>query len=255
MFSKTIRENKSKIAFVLLVLLLGTGALYVQGYFDLWKRVDPLMYGDSQLKLAFGPSHAVLLSYTPEKRLSGHYAASGETVPKDDLVVLGFDVASLVASENHIIVSAISPGFLLTNFSGSGRDFRVAGILQKMNASADMIAFVSEKSFGKLQGKKVELKRTPDMMPKLFYYVADSDKMIRTMPLSNGSMENYKMEGRYYPLILGRAEADMMLKEKLFSKTGDRIENLLGKPVYLAGIFNSTGTGLDILHYLPEEQP
>jgi hypothetical protein len=254
MLSETLRSNKRQIIFVLIVLALGTGALYVQGYFDLWRRVDPLMYGDSQLKLAFGPTHAVLLSYTPEKRLFGHYAASGETVPKDDLVVLGFDVASLVASEKNITISEIYPGFLLTNFSGSGRDFRVAGILQKMNASADMIAFISEKSFEELHGKIVELRRTSDMMPKLFYYVADSDKMIMTTPLSNGSMENYRMDGKYYPLILGRAEADMMLKEKLLSKTGDRIENFFGKPVFLAGIFNSTGTGLDILHYLPEER-
>jgi hypothetical protein len=251
--SKTFRDNKKQIAFVLLLLMLGTGALYVQGYFDLWRRGDPLMYGDSQLKLAFGTSHAVLLSHTPEKRLSGHYTANGETVPKDDEVVLGFDIASLVAAESNVEVSGLYPGFLLSNFSGSDKDFRVAGILKKMNASADMIAFVSAKSFGELPGKKVELKRTTDMMPKLFYYISDSDRRIRSLPLSNGSIENYKMEGKYYPLILGRAEADMMIKERLISGPGDRIENLFGKQVFIAGIFNATGTGADILHYLPEE--
>jgi hypothetical protein len=252
MLSKTLKENKKQIAFVLFLLMLGTGALYVQGYFDLWRRVDPLMYADSNLKLAFGPSHAVLLSYTPEKRLSGHYSLSGEAIPKDDEVVLGYDIASLAAGENNMTVSDLYRDFLLINFSGSGKDYRVAGVLKKMNASADKIAFVSAKSFSEIPGKKVELKRTADMMPKLFYYIANTDP-IRDLPLSNGSMENYGMDGKYYPLILGRSEADMMIKEKLLSKPGDRIENLFGKPVFLAGIFNSTGTGLDILHYLPEE--
>jgi hypothetical protein len=55
------------------------------------------------------------------------------------------------------------------------------------------------------------------------------------------------------PLIFRMTEADMTKEGKLVSGTGYRIENLFGKPVFLAGIFNSTGTGLDILHYLPEE--
>jgi hypothetical protein len=246
------RNSKVGIAFVIAFMILVSGALYVQGYFDLWRRIDPLMYGDSHLKLAFGPEHAVLLSNTPNKRLTGHYALSGETVPSKDLVVLGYDEASLIAEEDNISVSDIYQGFLLNNFSGSGKDYHVAGVLRKMNASADKISFVSENDYKDIQGKTIELKRTADMMPKLFYYIEDPDP-IRSLPLSNGSMENYKMDGKYYPLILGRGEANMMIKEKLISKTGDRIENLFGKPVYLEGIFNSTGTGLDILHYLPEE--
>jgi len=59
MLSETLKSNKRQIIFVLIV----TGALYVQGYFDLWRRVDPLKYGDSQLKLAFGPRHIQLNRY------------------------------------------------------------------------------------------------------------------------------------------------------------------------------------------------
>lgn len=246
------RENQWRILFAVLVLAIVSGALFVQGYFDLWRRADPLMYADSQLKLAFGPTHAVLLSHTPDKRLAGHYTVAGKTAPKDGEVVLGSDVASLIASENGL--TGVNPGFLIGNFSGSGKDFRVAGVLEKMNASSDKIAFVSEKSFSDLPGKKVELKRTSDMMPKLFYYITDSDQQVKNLPLSNGSTDDYRMDGKYYPLILGRAEANMMIKEKIISRTGDRIENLFGKPVFVAGIFNSTGTGLDILHYLPQEQ-
>ena len=245
------KNSKTGIAFIVAFMILVSGALYVQGYFDLWRRIDPLMYGDSHLKLAFGPEHAVLLSNTPNKRLTGHYALSGETVPSKDLVVLGYDEASLIAEEDNISVSDIYQGFLLNNFSGSGKDYHVAGVLRKMNASADKISFVSENDYKDIPGRTVELKRTADMMPKLFYYIEDSDKQIRNLPLSNGSMENYKMDGKYYPLILGRSEANMMIKEKLISKTGDRIENLFGKPVYVEGIFNATGTGLDVLHYLP----
>ena len=249
----TPNSSKVKIAFVLAVLVVVSGALYAQGYFEQWRKIDPLMYGDSHLKLAFGPEHAVLLSNTPNKRLTGHYALSGETVPGTGLVVLGYDEASLIAKENHINVSDIDQGFLLNNFSGSGKDYHVAGVLRKMNASADKISFVSENDYKDIPGKTVELKRTADMMPKLFYYIEDSNKRIRSLALSNGSMEDYKKDGKYYPLILGRSEANMMIKEKLISKTGDKIENLFGKPVYLEGIFNATGTGLDVLHYLPEE--
>lgn len=249
----TLRSKRVHIAFVLTIVILVSGALYAQGYFDQWRRVDPLMYGDSHLTLAFGPSHAVLLSSTPDRRLYGHYAFAGETVPGDGEVVLGYDEASLIAKEGNISVSDIRQGFRLGNFSGSGKDYYVAGVLQKMNASADKVSFVSENDYKELRGKPVELKRTSDMMPKLFYYVSDSDRQIRGLALSNGSIEGFKKDGKYFPLILGISEANMMLKEKLLSKTGDRIENLFGKPVFLAGIFNSTGTGLDILHYLPEE--
>ena len=253
MLEKTLKENRNQILFVLGVLVIGTAALYVQGYFDLWKRTDPLMYGDSKLKLVFGGNHPALVSYTPEKRLSGHYTSNGVSVPSEGLVVLGFDEAALIARERNISPEEVKPSLLLSDYTGPGNTIRVAGVLRKMNSSSDKISFVSKKDFDDIQGRSIELKRTPDMMPKLFYYVSASDDFIQGIPFAEGSWENFKRDDKYFPLILGRAEANMMIKEKLISGTGSKIEDLFGKPVFVAGIFNSTGTALDVLHYLPEE--
>jgi hypothetical protein len=49
---------------------------------------------------------------------------------------------------------------------------------------------------------------------------------------------------------LGGKEAEMMIKEKMFSNVGDKIEDFFGKPVFIAGILEPTNTTLDMLHYM-----
>ena len=45
----------------------------------------------------------------------------------------------------------------------------------------------------------------------------------------------------------------MMKEEKLFEKTGDKIENLFGVNVTIGGIYNKTGTIIDEMHFVSEE--
>ncbi len=51
-------------------------------------------------------------------------------------------------------------------------------------------------------------------------------------------------------VYIGAEEAKMMREEKLFTRTGDKIQNFFGAPeVEIAGVLEPTGTVLDYYHF------
>lgn len=79
--------------------------------------------------------------------------------------------------------------------------------------------------------------------PKAF--VAVDQQGLNELKLKEGTQE--LAENRVY---IGAEEAKMMREEKLFNKTGDKIQNFFGIPeIEVAGILEPTGTVLDYYHF------
>jgi hypothetical protein len=133
---------------------------------------------------------------------------------------------------------------------------KVQGVLQMTDTPIDDFHFLSEKQYLELKGKegKLFIKISSEDIPKLFYKYDGNDTSLR-FNLSEGSMNDYhfiEIDGKtYVPIIFGAKEAEMMKEEKIFSKTGDRIEGFFGTNAVVIGIIEPTDTALDMIHLMP----
>lgn len=268
-------ENRRWIAFTIVIIAAGAMALYPQGYFrEEQTRISPQIYREMQIKLLFEGLEPKLVAYAPETRLARLPTLVGDSVPKDDSMVLGFEEARMMATDRDISASEALWGYKLEGFFGLS--FNVAGTLRKTGSILDMVHFVAKEKFGQLPaGQTIMIKLTGERMPKLFYainpgngnwpqgisYLEKVDGEIKPVysqktyvNLMLGGIDFKLAENKtYLPLVLGSEEAAMMKEERLFNGPGDTIENFFGKDVYIAGILNPTNTSLDMLHYLPAD--
>lgn len=266
-------EDKRWIAFTVIVLVLGTGSLYTRGYFQNDKtRINPLTFSEMELKIVFDDLEPEFLAYIPSERLSSFDTMIGEPVPETYSAVLGYDEAKEMVSESNITISEALWGYTINDFLGG--EIKVSGILKKTNSLLDMMHIFSKEKFdGFAPGEKIYVKLTEDKMPKFFYYInsensnwpkdiefaqgekRDFESRIAYKEIIDFNLGNFNIRGdenkTYAPLVLGSEEANMMLKEKIFINVGDKIENLFGRRVFVAGILKPTNTTLDMLHYIP----
>lgn len=76
---------------------------------------------------------------------------------------------------------------------------------------------------------------------------------LKLKKLIDTTKNEYRIASKsYIPLYIGYNEANMMQKEKLFTKVGDTINNLFGNDVMIAGITKKTYTSLDMMHFVPK---
>lgn len=273
--NSAFRENLRPILFTLLVIAAGTGALYEGGYFAKGQAVSPMIFGDMSIKVAFEDGKPELLAYVPSDRLSEVPALIGEPVPEADSMVLGYDEAKDMAEENNITVAQALWGYDVDEgFLGGG--IRVTGMLRRTDTVMDMMHILPRGRFDAVEpAEAIDVKFTDEKMPKFFYYIRpDGTNMPRGIRFAMGGMMDYerlknektvadlgilgldlhiRQNRTYLPLILGSDEAKMMMKEGMFEKTGDRIEDFFGKDVVIAGVLEPTGTVLDMFHYMPRQ--
>lgn len=67
------------------------------------------------------------------------------------------------------------------------------------------------------------------------------------------SEEGNNVPGKF-SMVIGYEEAGMMKGEKLFSKVGDKFDNLFGLSTTVGGILKKTETPIDDMHFLGEKQ-
>jgi len=269
------REYLRPILFTLLVIAAGSGALYQEGYFTKSQAINPMIFGDMAIKVVFEDETPELLAYVPADRLSSVPTLIGEPVPEEDSMVLGYAEAKDMAEENNITISQalwgydVDEGFL-------GDSIRVTGMLKRTDTLMDMMHILPKGRFDSIQpAERITVKFTDEKMPKFFYYIRpDGTNIPRGIRFAMGGMMDYerlknektvvsldilgldlhiRQNKTYLPLIIGSEEAKMMMGEKLFAKTGDKIEGFFGKDVVIAGVLAPTGTVLDMFHYMPEE--
>lgn len=245
-----IRELKWPVAVTLAVLIFGTA-----GYFGLNNgesdsmsvAVNPLdaqAFEFVKLKATYSPEGFVkLFAYTPKVPYKSSVGASS---PVDGGVIIGAMEANMMIEENMFSTS----GDRLQDLFGLNTT--VAGILAETGGLADDLHFVSSADFEKVNGDERAFIRMKDGAPKLFYTLKENETASFTISLEKGSMDDYneyEVAGRkYYPVIVGYEEAQMMIEEKLFSNPGDAISNFFGKDIVIVGVASQTNTSLDMMH-------
>lgn len=169
-----------------------------------------------------------------------------KNIGKDEMVV-GFEEAMMMKKENLIQ----KPGDTLNNFFGVSQ-MKVVGILEPTGTILDKYHFVSEETFNELTSSgNVKVNLAADGTPKFFYLVDNNipDKVKNSIPV-DGFSPVYITNNKYEPIFIGADEAEMMKKEKIFSKDGDLIKGLFGKDVIVAGVLPKTNTVLDNFHFM-----
>lgn len=96
--------------------------------------------------------------------------------------------------------------------------------------------------------------KTKDGSTKLFFVIDKKVPHQLEKYIKIGDMfPLYKNEKQYLPLYVGVNEARMMIKEKLFTKQGDVIEDFFGNSIFVAGILPKTNTEFDNIHIVGTE--
>lgn len=90
---------------------------------------------------------------------------------------------------------------------------------------------------------------------KLFYIIESENtpNIFKRQVFSYGFAPVTIDNNSYIPVYIGSKEAQMMMDEKLFSKVGDKIDNLFGNRVLIAGILPKTDTVLDTFHFVGKD--
>jgi len=96
-------------------------------------------------------------------------------------------------------------------------------------------------------GLRMKAAYTPEGSIKLF-----------ALPKTGEARKLSTTEGAPVPsddkIVIGSAEAQMMIEEKLFTSVGDRIEGFFGINIVVGGILSPTNGSIDMMHLINKEQ-
>jgi Cu+-exporting ATPase len=166
---------------------------------------------------------------------------------EDNSMIIGYDEAMMMKEENLFS----KPEDSLNDFFGVNK-MKITGVLASTGTALDKMHIVNSntykniKSVGTIASAKAE-----DGTAKFFYVVDGNtpEKIKQSIP--DNTFNPVIIGGKtYQPVYIGSTEAEMMIKEKLFSKEGDLIDNFFGINAIVAGILPKTDTVLDNFHYL-----
>lgn len=97
--------------------------------------------------------------------------------------------------------------------------------------------------------KAIRVLHTLNGKSKFFYYTKTLPEEFTRLHIYQDELQPvYRNNLLFYPIILGYQEAQMMKKEKLFSKEGDVLTNFFGRNVIVWKIIPKTETYIDYLH-------
>ena len=101
--------------------------------------------------------------------------------------------------------------------------------------------------------KNVISVKTPEGMEKQFYLIGgNTPEDVRIRVPQDGFNAVYIGGKKYVPVYIGYDEAQVMIKEKLFTKEGDTISGFFGNDVIVSGILAKTNSSLDNYHFVQE---
>lgn len=94
----------------------------------------------------------------------------------------------------------------------------------------------------------------PDGTKKLFYPVTkEIPQEISSYIPTDGFNPVYLGDNKYYPVYIGKKEADMMIEAGLIKQEGDIVRGFFGNNIIVSGILPETGTEFDMMHVIPAE--
>lgn len=142
----------------------------------------------------------------------------------------------------------------LPDFFGAGR-IRVTGILKPTGTFLDDAHILSGSNYQKLIfGENLLIIKTPEEELD-FFYLYDS---LSIPPLMKNSIDPKKetstVNGKeYLNIIIGYDDAQIMLRDKKFSRLYDTLSDEQGSNVIVTGLPKKTFTPLDMMHFVPKK--
>jgi Cu+-exporting ATPase len=196
--------------------------------------------------VAFAEGNPKLFVGVIDLQIPGVKAAEGELALKENEVIIGAEEAKMMKEEKLFE----KPGDKIKNFFGLP-EVTIRGILEPTGTAIDSYHIVLVETSAKLKTtSKLELRTSEDAL-KSFYLVNNNVPEKLSNVIDENNLKSIKLDNsEYLPIYIGSKEASMMKEEKLFSKAGDRIENLFGRNVIIVGILPETKTMLDDMHFV-----
>lgn len=170
---------------------------------------------------------------------------------KDNEMVIGYEEAMMMKKEKLFSKSGDS----VANFFGVS-SIKVVGILEPTGTLLDYYHIVRTNTLSSIPSSaKVTVKLTPGNDVKVFYFVNDKNipaKIQQSVKPEMGA-PLYIGSTKYSPVFIGSNEAQLMLKEKLFSKEGDQISSFFGNNIIVSQVLPKTGTTLDSILFVRDD--
>jgi len=201
------------------------------------------LVASNQNKIAFAPDGSPKL-FLGLSQLNGVKVKEGAIQSGDYQIVIGYDEAEMMKKEGLFK----NVGDTINNFFGIPY-VTVAGILEPTGTILDYYHIMNTNTLNLIQSTaEIQVAKSGREI-KLFYKVNENvpakfaGQIISFAPVNINGIQ-------YQPIYIGADEAKAMIEEKLFKTAGDRLDNLFGNSVIIAGILPSTGTVLDRFHFV-----
>ena len=160
-------------------------------------------------------------------------------------MIVGYNEAMMMKKEN--LIKGV--GDTLKNFLGLP-SVKIIGILEPTGTLLDDYHFVNKSTMIQLTSFATIRYVAEKEVIKGFYFDISGNTPERLKNNIQGFDPVNLGSKKYLPIYIGSGEAKMMIKNKLFSKVGDTIDDLFGNSVIIAGILPKTNTTLDMMHYV-----
>jgi len=171
-------------------------------------------------------------------------AKEGTLDIKDNELIIGYSDGMAMKKEKAIT----GIGDTIKGLPGLG-DVKVVGILEPTGTVIDGYHIVDKKTLAQMPSVATIKFVAEAEVIKGFYFVTPQNVPEKFQD----QITNLSPKDGYLPLYIGSAEAQMMINKKLFQKVGDRLDDLFGNKVFVAGILPETKTPLDHFHFVGDE--
>jgi hypothetical protein len=215
---------------------------------------DVSMFKDIEIKTTYTPDGIIkIFAQVEDSNMEKYNSRIGSNIPWDNTIIIGSLEADMMIEEKLFS----RPGDTINDLFGM--NIVVGGILVPTGTFADDFHFLSQKQYDLLNADSSTMfvKFKDEKSPELFYYYDKNNPTPLKLEFVDGGIQFFEKQtinGKtYYPLIIGYDEAQMMIEEKLFTKTGDTLEGFFEKDVIIAGILKDTNTGIDMAHIVEKD--
>lgn len=266
MMNEYISKKKDLIIVVSLFIIFSSVLYFTTDAYDRSKSMagsnmgsavvnsDISMFKDIEIKTTYTPDGLIkIFAQVEDSNMEKYDSRIGSNIPWGNTVVIGSLEADMMIEEKLFS----RPGDSINDLFGM--NIIVGGILDPTGTFADDFHFLSQEQYDSLQADSTSMvvRFKDEKTPKLFYYYDKNNPTPIKLEFVDGGMQFFEkqtVDGKvYYPIIIGYDEAQMMIEEKLFSKSGDKLEGFFGKDVIIAGIVKDTNTGIDMVHIVEKD--
>lgn len=174
--------------------------------------------------------------------------SEGDYPKNENEMLLGANEAAMMREEKLFT----NTGDSLQNFFGI-ETVKIVGVLKQTGTDIDDFHIMRGDIFSKVAASVHFDAVQSENMLKYFYTVQNENDIPELYKniFSEKNLEPFMRDDKkILPIILGAKEANLMKEEKLFTDTGDILENFFGNTVEIRLVLPQTNTFLDSVHFV-----